>query len=287
MEPKEPPPSYDEAASSSSSKGIPLATRRSMEDENRPLPAGWVRQYDAAEHHQFFVDTNVDPPRSIWHHPHDDEQYLSTISPAERARIQRQSQGQGHADDGENSDDEHHTHYAHGELPPREASNTNKHKFGRKLKDKIMRSTHEEREAKRRQREEEERRLSEQHQIYRQAMAKAAQTGEPQLLGRDRQGKDVYIEPPYGAGGGYGGYGDGAYGYDPYSQGAYGRPNARYVRPSDPYSRPYGSRYGRHGGYGGMGGMGMGMPLMMGMGGGMMMGGLMGGGMGGMGGGGL
>src|SRR6202044_1900790 len=50
---------------------IPPQSRRSMEDEGRPLPYGWIRQLDAKTHHQFFVDTNVEPPPSIWHHPHD------------------------------------------------------------------------------------------------------------------------------------------------------------------------------------------------------------------------
>ena len=64
--------------------GISPAQRRSMEDEGRPLPPGWVRQYDTNESHQFFVDTTADPPRSIWQHPYDDEQYLSTLTSEER-----------------------------------------------------------------------------------------------------------------------------------------------------------------------------------------------------------
>ena len=102
-------------------------------------------------------------------------------------------------------------------------------------------------------------------------MARAAQTGEPQLLGRDSEGRDVYIEPPYGAGCGPAGgptYGDRAYGYNPFMQGPYGYPNASFIRPTQPYSRPLG--YGCGGGYDG----GLGMPL-MGLGGGCLLGSLL------------
>ena len=82
-EPDAPPPSYATATGSSTTSshpqrqtqaqdsshltvpknknGIPAAARRSMEDEHRPLPKGWIRQFDDKEHHQFFVDTNADP----------------------------------------------------------------------------------------------------------------------------------------------------------------------------------------------------------------------------------
>ena len=268
--PTDAPPPYSEAAASSSSStsrpsqtshlqvpqkdqnGIPALNRRSMEDEGRDLPSGWIRQYDPQDHHQFFVDTNVEPPRSIWHHPYDDEQYLSTLDPAERQKVQHLP---NHADvQAESSDDDHdhatHDATANAELPPREE----KPSFGRRWKDKITNSTHEQREAQRAQRAEEERKTYQRHMELRQAMSRAAQTGEPQLVGKGRDGKDVYIEPPptgppAGAyGGGYGrGYG-GGYGYNPYTRGPYSNPNATYIRPQYPYSRPYGGGYG--GGYG-------------------------------------
>jgi hypothetical protein len=287
MEPSEPPPPYEAAAASSSStsnpapthlhpdtahkehNGIPPSIRRSMEDEHRDLPTGWVRQYDAKSDHQFFVDTNSNPPRSIWHHPYDDEQYLSTVSPSERARIHSLQTAPSQGDNvAEGSGDDHYNYAANPELPPRPEQSGEKKGFGRKLKDKLTNSTHEEREAERRQRDEEERRLYEQHQKFRQAMSKAAQTGEPQFLGKDRQGKDVYVEPPYGPGAGYGRYGQGAYGYNPYAQGPYANtnPNARFVRPPGPYSRPFGYGYG--------GGMGIGAAPLLGLGGGLMLGGL-------------
>jgi hypothetical protein len=284
MEPSEPPPPYEPAGASSSTSaaapthlhpdtahkernGIPPSIRRSMEDENRDLPAGWVRQYDAKEHHQFFVDTRADPPRSIWHHPYDDEQYLSSLSQEERTRIHNLHKAPTKADiEAESSDDDH---AAHPDLPPRPTNDQSggKSKFGRKLKDKITGSTHEEREATRRQREEEERRYYEQHQRFRLAMSKAAQTGVPQFLGKDGNGKDVFIEPPYGPGGRYDGYSQGAYGYNPYSQGPYANPNARFVRPPNPYNRPYGYGYG--------GGLGVGGASLLGLGGGLLLGGLL------------
>ncbi|CAE6448842.1 unnamed protein product [Rhizoctonia solani] len=49
--------------------------QHSMEDESRPLPKGWVRDYDHANKHHFYVDTTTSPPRSIWVHPLEDEQF--------------------------------------------------------------------------------------------------------------------------------------------------------------------------------------------------------------------
>ncbi|KAK5132836.1 hypothetical protein LTR08_008551 [Meristemomyces frigidus] len=314
--PDQPPPSYDEANGSSSrptassahndhldvpgtssSHAIPAKHRRSMEDELRPLPAGWVRTFDPETEHQFFVDTKTDPPRSIWTHPYDDEQYLNTLSGADRERAEQESLGRGHPPSkadimAEHTDDEddHHSSGAassshhNAELPPRpDQDKGKKPSFGRKMKDKMTGSTHEERLQERKKRAEEEQRLYEQHLRVRQAMARAQQTGKPQSIGKDRQGKEIFIEPPsYGGDRGY----PGGYGYNPYSSGGmYSTPNSRYIRPSTPYSRPYGYGYG--GGYG--------MPLALGGGlmGGMMMGSMMGGGLGmggmgmGMGGGGM
>lgn len=137
------------------------------------------------------------------------------------------------------------------------------HKWGRKLKDKVTSSTHEEREQARQQRAREEQQAYESHLAARRAMTRAIQTGEPQLLGKDRQGRDVYVEPPTGPGAGY--YGNNGYGYSPYSQGPYANPNARYLRPNckSSYSQPRTSAdmitdgYGRPYGYGYGGGLGL------------------------------
>ncbi|KAM3417724.1 hypothetical protein BST61_g5957 [Cercospora zeina] len=288
-----PPPTYEQATGSSSASsrpagkdGMSAAYRRSMEDEGRPLPEGWVRSYDPQNKHQFFVDTTKDPPRSIWHHPHDDDEYLNTLSGEERERVEQESLTYKHdylpqhyqKQTGNASPSTTTTTTSHAELPPRsdgkdEGKGKQKLSFGRKLKDKVTGMSHEEREAARRQREEEERQAYEMHVKVRAAMQRAAETGQPQLIGRDREGRDIYMEPPrppYA-----GGYGmSGGYGYNPYqpynSQGIYTTPNARYIRPAVPYGRPYGGYgYGRP--YGG----GLAMPLAGGLLGGALLGGLL------------
>lgn len=244
-----------------------------MEDEHRPLPKGWVRSFDPETSHQFYVNTTTEPPTSIWTHPYDDPGYLSTLSSEERERIEQESLRHPPGSQPTKADiisDHTDNEHSDNELPPRPKKDGQgsgeKPSFGRKMKDKITGTTHEERERERARRAEEERRLYQQHLQIRQAMSRAMQTGEPQLIGKDKQGKDVYIEPPprggYGMAGGPAGrmYPGNGYGYSPYSNGMYATPNARYIRPGMPYGRPYG------GGFGG----GMGLPLMMG-------GGLMGG----------
>ena len=309
-EPEEAPPTYEAAVggpstsnsgtgestasrtfhklSRKSRNGIPPETRRSMEDENRPLPEGWVRSFDPDNSHQFYVDTKADPPRSIWHHPHDDDQYLSTLSSEERERLQEMGRHASQADIAAESTDEEDRHYAQkssaggagAELPER-PHGKQKEGLGRRMKDKLTGSTHEQREAQRRKRAEQEARAYEQHQQIRLAMQRAMETGQPQPIGKDKDGHDIYLEPPSGPGSGYGysGY-QGGYGgtparqyQNPYSTGPYANPNARFIRPQNPYNRPYGGGYG--GGYG--------MPLMLGGGlmGGLLMGDMLGGGFGG------
>lgn len=291
------PPSYDAVTGSSTKtsgskpshlevpgaqNGIPSHYRRSMEDEHRPLPDGWVRQWDNKEKHQFFVDTKADPPRSTWVHPHDDETYLRTLTSEERELLQEQERLRS-----ELQDDEY-TLYDNksskpisaqntgssfpAELPPRDShastsgSKSGKLGLGEKLKEKVTGQSKEERAKAKALREKQEQEYYEAHQKFRQAMHQAQVTGKPVLFARDAQGRDVYVEPPSQYGGGYGGgYGQNAYGYNPYQSGPYASPNARFIRPPGAYGRPYGR------GYGG----GMGMPLAGGLMGGMLLGGLM------------
>lgn len=279
-----------------------------MEDLHRPLPEGWVRSYDQESHHQFFVNTKVDPPKSMWHHPYDDEEYLATLSDSERAHVKRLNSSVSFSDIAAESSDEEGHHHGGGSNMAGPSSTTEKpkgvSKFGRKLKDRVTGSTHEEREKERQQRAQQEQQAYEMHQKYRQAMSKAIQTGEPQLLGKDKEGRDVYIESPNGPPAP-----NGAHGHNPYTSGPYANPNARFIRPDDPYAGrmdPYSGRMDAYGGAryqgsgmgrypgGGMGpysrpvgpynrpygygyGGGYGLPLMMGGGlmGGMMLGGLM------------
>jgi len=157
------------------------------------------------------------------------------------------------------------------------SSSKGKETFGQKMKDKLTGSTHAEREKDRAKRAEDEQKAYQRHLALRQAMNKAIETGQPQLIGKDAQGHDLYLEPPEQQGGGYGmrpGNGQ----YNPYASGPYQNPNARFLKPDYGYNRPYGGGFG----------MGYGMPLMLGMGGlggGLMLGGMMGGMGGGFGGG--
>lgn len=201
---------------------------------------------------------------------------MNSLDPAERRRVQNLQKVPSQADiEAESSEDDgddgkHHQHTSRpvagkGELPPREAHPPGGvTKFGRKMKDKMTNTTHEQREAQRLQRAEEERKAYERHMELRQAMSRAAQTGQPQLVGKGRDGRDVYIEPPQSIGPPRGAY-SGGYGYNPYTQGPYSHPNATFIRPQYPYSRPYG------GGYGG----GFGLPLVGGLMGGMLLGDMM------------
>lgn len=257
-----------------------------MEDEARPLPTGWIRQWDTTEQHQYFVDTKADPPRSIWVHPMDDEETWNALPSEEKERLQAEEEKlkrpitpsgdfkgdlKGDSKGEKSSVPQHPREEFPANLPsrPGQASTSQpgqKKGFGERLKDKVTGTTHEERERERAQRAEEERQYYEMHARFRAALNKAQMTGEPQWFAKDRDGKDIYIEPPapagYGYGGNYGGYGARGYGYNPYTSGPYGAPNARYVRPNYAYGRP---------GYGG----GIGLPIAGGLLGGALLGGLL------------
>lgn len=232
-----------------------------MEDETRPLPEGWVRTFDRDSGHQFFVDTTKEPPRSIWTHPYDDEQYLSSLSQADRQRIEQEptmfhrhpSQADIIAEHTDEDDDRDH----HDALPPR----PEKLSLGRKLKNKMTGTTHEQREKERQKRAQAEKEAYQRHMAIRKAMVKAVETGQPQLIGRDRDGQEVYVQPPpQYSNSAYGGGLGGRSMFNPYSSGMYSAPSDRYARPVGPYGRPRGYGYG--GGYG--------MPLGLGLGGGLL-----------------
>lgn len=116
-------------------------------------------------------------------------------------------------------------------------------KFSRKWKDKVTGTTHAEREQARIRRAEQERKAYEIHLRTRQALIKAIETGEPQFLYKDSQGRDVYIEPPRGAyappgARGYNPYASGPYHdprYNAQASGPYQDPNTRFLRPVQPY----------------------------------------------------
>jgi hypothetical protein len=304
--PEDAPPSYQAATNTGTStastrprqssllevpdghNGIPREARKSMEDELRSLPKGWIRQFDAKENHQFFVDTTADPPRSIWTHPYDDEQYLSTLSSEERERIQAEEaamrrpvtpalsidEKHRHDEQTPTSATSHHEQYPH-DLPQRPGQNPadRKKSFGERLKNKVTGTTKEERERDRARRAEEERRYYEAHMKFRQALRQAQLTGQPQPLGKDEQGKDVYLLPPQSGYGGYGGFSRGYGGQYIQPSPVYNNPNARFISPPQPYARPgYGYGYGSPYGYGGGG---LALPVLGGLAGGALLGGLL------------
>ncbi|KAH7885909.1 hypothetical protein F5I97DRAFT_1808469 [Phlebopus sp. FC_14] len=41
-----------------------------------PLPDGWINAYDQTHQQLIWVDTKTTPPRVIWTHPYEDEQFL-------------------------------------------------------------------------------------------------------------------------------------------------------------------------------------------------------------------
>ncbi|KAK4121197.1 hypothetical protein N657DRAFT_623385 [Parathielavia appendiculata] len=310
--PSDYPPSYEQAVKGGPDalpheqrNGIPLRARRSMEDELRPLPQGWVREYDPETQHQFFVDTMASPPRSIWHHPYDDDVYLASLPPQEHETIlsnysashRRPSCADIVAEDTDDVDSD------------AESTHSNKSKgdriksLGRRLKDHLTGTTHEQRAADRARRAEAERELYRQHRVMRQAMLEAMRTGRPQPLGRDENGTQLFLEPPGHTFPGVArvrrlspylsevvyesddGSADGrssssrpgppgrylrpegdmyGMGYGAYGCGRFA--GGRWDRPGDPYRRVEGR------GYGG----GLGFPLMMPLVGGMMLGGMMG-----------
>lgn len=119
--------------------------------------------------HHFYVDLRGSEPKSSWTHPAEGS---STQGPS-RESIEVES-----------TDEEGQPGTRAPATSTQKPPPTGLKKFGRNIKDKMTGSTHEERKAKRKAREEAERRAYQQHLALRQAMMKAAQTGQPQLLGK-------------------------------------------------------------------------------------------------------
>ncbi|KAF8575505.1 hypothetical protein K439DRAFT_1641343 [Ramaria rubella] len=168
--------------------------------ESRPLPEGWIKQFDSNSNAWFYVDTSASPPRSIWVHPYDDPQYLE--------RHPRSS--------GYDSPPSYQRSPSPPPIPSASRPNLNdkgkapeKRGFLGKMKDKAI-GTKEEREAAKRQRE-----LEYQEQLARQR-AHAAQYGAPPQMypGQFQQypqqapqfqqgyGQPMYAQPARRTGGG-------------------------------------------------------------------------------------
>jgi len=53
-----------------------------------PLPDGWVQQYDTTYGRHYWVDAKAVPPRAIWRHPYEDDQYLDE-HPEIRSKVEK------------------------------------------------------------------------------------------------------------------------------------------------------------------------------------------------------
>ncbi|KIM85120.1 hypothetical protein PILCRDRAFT_348195 [Piloderma croceum F 1598] len=213
---------------------------------DQPLPYGWVQEMDPTHNHPYYVDTKATPPRSIWVHPYEDEQYLS-----EHPEV-REKENRRHSFGGEGSE---RLGAIAGSSSNTALDNPPKKGVFAKLKDKAI-GTKEEREAEKRHRAEvcshiscdanlkltsvpcQLHRLRQQQ--YQERLAALQQQRQQQFAGR------AYVQQMYASP-------DGA----PYQYGGYGG--------------------GRRGG--GMGGMGL--PILGGLAGGLLLGDMLGGGFGG------
>ncbi|ORY89050.1 hypothetical protein BCR35DRAFT_300834 [Leucosporidium creatinivorum] len=237
---------------------IPAEARRSMEDEMRELPKGWRREFDANSDHFFYVDTTKDPPRSIWVHPFDDPEYIASLPDTERQQYAPPTEapppldakgdvkGRDHLPSQTGSSSAQASASGSGQKPEE------KRTLGRKMKDKLTGSTHDERVTKRKRQQEEEMKAYQQHLMRRKAILEAQRSGAY---------RSTYAAPS-----------------TPYQRVSYGG----YPGYGSPYGRGYGGGYAGYGGYGGgmygggMGRRGMGMGPGMAIGGGLLGGMLLG-----------
>ncbi|KAM5531872.1 hypothetical protein V8D89_014426 [Ganoderma adspersum] len=220
-------------------------------DYHTLLPNGWVREVDPKTNHPFWVDTNAEPPRSIWVHPYEDARFLQ-----EHPDIRERLAGELRASD----QPPPYTPRRHSfsgpptttgsavPFPERENARRSsqsqpetpkpsqqRRSFFGKLKDKAI-GTKEEREARHREEEQWQRHVA--------AMRRQRQQEEMAAL-RDRSRYPQYGSAPYGSG-------------------MYGQPV---------YAAPAGNPYGMGGRrQGGFGGGGIGLPLLAGAAGGLLLG---------------
>ncbi|KAI0932028.1 hypothetical protein AcV5_004629 [Taiwanofungus camphoratus] len=236
------------------------------------LPDGWVQEYDQRTQHPFWVDTKAKPPRAIWVHPFEDEQFLRE-HPGIRdklatARNRRASSDRPppysprrHSFSGSSSS------YVTSDGMSHEARNSTSHlgthagasgkrrSFLGKMKDKAI-GTKEEREAAKRQHAAMQRQMQEQRRQQLEEQRELQRVSMPSRRSYD-YGQQTYRPPlgdPYGYGrGGFGGgsFGGGGFGGSGFGGGGFGN-----------------RRFG--GGGGGLGGVGL--PLLGGLAGGLLLG---------------
>ncbi|KAJ3928311.1 MAG: hypothetical protein NXY57DRAFT_1021743 [Lentinula lateritia] len=117
---------------------------------NLPLPYGWVEQR-SPDGHRFYVDTKANPPRSIWTHPYEDEQYLHEhpdVREKMRTSISNQELRSSRSDHKQSNYDDRDTrrHSYNGQSSSSSRSPGHNRGFFGKLKDKAI-GTKEERQA--------------------------------------------------------------------------------------------------------------------------------------------
>ncbi|KAH7912584.1 hypothetical protein BJ138DRAFT_769532 [Hygrophoropsis aurantiaca] len=193
-----------------------------------PLPSGWRQEYDLDQDHPYWVDTTANPPRAIWVHPYEDEQFLSEHPeirkkieklgsasldeppPYERARRHSFSGGEPSTSARKNSL----APSLHNPGTPLTDDSHEQRKRGMfgKLKDKAI-GTKEEREAHKKQKQEARVREEEEYQRKRMENLRARQ----EYLQRGSHGYPGYgsapmYGPPVGSPYGYGGYSQSGYG---------------------------------------------------------------------------
>lgn len=68
---------------------VPLPPPPMPEEDQRPLPPGWIRQWDAGRRHEFYVDqqANHGAGRSTWVHPYQDPHYLASLPREQAAQV--------------------------------------------------------------------------------------------------------------------------------------------------------------------------------------------------------
>ncbi|KDQ63411.1 hypothetical protein JAAARDRAFT_29443 [Jaapia argillacea MUCL 33604] len=263
-----------------------------------PLPSGWAQEWDPNQNHPFWVDTKANPPRAIWTHPYEDEQYLDE-HPEVRQKVLAQLKASGvpDSDNGglgpppayDDKDSRRHSYAGdespkterpsyerHATTPPPEGKGKGKAKeaqkrgFFGKMKDKAIGTKEEREEAKRQQKI-----LDAEREKRRQELMKQRMEMMQQRYGQGYPGQSASSSrygPPTGnpyamSMGGNPYYSNGP---DPYGYGGYG----------GGYGGGFGGGYGRRRG-GGFGGGGLAVPLLGGLAGGLLLGDVLDGGFGG------
>ncbi|KAF7436666.1 hypothetical protein PC9H_003499 [Pleurotus ostreatus] len=206
----------------------------------QPLPEGWKKEYDPSTQRHFYVDTKATPPRSIWVHPHEDEQYLKE-HPEKRDTLKPpppyEEESRRHSWNGNASSSQ-------AAASGSKTKDNDRGTFG-KFKDKLI-GTKEEREAKRK---EQEKLAAERRKQRQQLMAERNRLEQEYLAERMRQQRAMYNSfPPRGY-------------------------QTVYTSPGPFTQQPFGYPQRRRGfGGGGFGGGGIGLPLVGGLAGGLLLG---------------